>query len=78
MTLTRRHALLATAALAAAPGGARAQAKPNIAVRIDRDVEVLDPAFRSGLQDGNIIRAVFQRCTPCPLAGSWCRTPPPT
>ena len=57
--LSRRQALLATALLAATP--ARAQAKPSIAVRIDRDVEVLDPAFRSGLQDGNIIRAVFQR-----------------
>ena len=61
MNLSRRHALLATAALAAGPGGARAQPKPSIAVRIDRDVEVLDPAFRSGLQDGNIVRAITQR-----------------
>ena len=57
---TRRATLLGTAAaLLAHP--AMAQAKPSIAVRIDRDVEVLDPAFRTGLQDGNIIRALFQR-----------------
>jgi peptide/nickel transport system substrate-binding protein len=63
--LTRRHALLAAASITTLPGvtQAQAQAQPKtaIAVRIDRDVEVLDPAFRSGLQDGNIIRAVFQR-----------------
>ena len=58
---TRRGALLGGAALVASGGGARAQAKAAIAVRIERDVEVLDPAFRSGLQDGNIVRAVFQR-----------------
>lgn len=61
MTLSRRAALLATASLVAATGTASAQAKASIAVRIDRDAEVLDPAFRSGLQDGNICRAVFQR-----------------
>ena len=58
--ITRRTALLAaTAAAAARP--AWAQGKAAIAVRVDRDIEVLDPAFRSGLQDGNIIRAIFQR-----------------
>ena len=63
MTLTRRTTLLASAAAAATaairPAGA--QAKIAIAVRIDRDVEVIDPAFRTGLQDGNIVRAIFQR-----------------
>lgn len=58
--IARRTALLATAATIAA-SAARAQPKPGIAVRIDRDVEVIDPAFRSGLQDGNVIRAIFQR-----------------
>ena len=61
--IDRRTALLGTALLAA-PLAARAQPaapKTSIAVRIDRDAEVLDPAFRSGLQDGNICRAVFQR-----------------
>lgn len=57
---TRRQALLAAAATLAA-GPATAQPRTNIAVRIDRDVEVLDPAFRTGLQDGNIIRAITQR-----------------
>ena len=58
--IPRRASLLGAASLLAATT-ARAQAKAAIAVRIDRDVEVLDPAFRSGLQDGNIARAVFQR-----------------
>ncbi len=58
--ITRRTALLASA-IAALARPAAAQARPAIAVRIDRDVEVLDPAFRSGLQDGNIIRAIYQR-----------------
>jgi peptide/nickel transport system substrate-binding protein len=57
-----RRALLATTAAALARGTpAAAQGREAIAVRIDRDAEVLDPAFRSGLQDGNIIRAVFQK-----------------
>ena len=59
-TITRRTALLAAAATGLA-FPAEAQARPAIAVRIDRDVEVLDPAFRTGLQDGNIVRAIFQR-----------------
>ena len=58
--VSRRASLLGAATLLAA-SRARAQPKAAIAVRIDRDVEVLDPAFRSGLQDGNIVRAVFQR-----------------
>ena len=62
MPTTRRRLIAGTAALAALPHGtAHAQAKTAISVRIDRDVEVLDPAFRSGLQDGNIVRAITQR-----------------
>ena len=64
MTTTRR-ALLAsasfTAIAAALPGSAQAQAKATLTVRVDRDADVLDPAFRSGVNEGNIIRAVFQR-----------------
>ena len=60
-TVSRRATLLGAAATLAASGTARAQAHPKYAIRIDRDVEVIDPAFRSGLQDGNIIRAIFQR-----------------
>jgi peptide/nickel transport system substrate-binding protein len=64
MTPTRR-ALLATASFSAIsamlPGSARAQAKNSITVRVDRDADALDPAFRTGVNEGNIIRAVFQR-----------------
>jgi len=59
MTPTRRTLLGGAAALAIAPS-ARAQ-QAGISVRVDRDFEVLDPAFRSGLQDGNIVRAITQR-----------------
>ena len=46
----------------AAPPAATAQGpRPAIAVRLDRQPEVLDPAFRTGLQDGNIVRAIGQR-----------------
>ena len=65
MTVTRRHALLGTAALLASASahaqGTGGSEHPAVAVRIDRDVEVLDPAFRTGLQDGNIVRAIYQR-----------------
>ena len=63
MIPTRRHLLGATAGLALAGSGrAGAQApRTAISVRVDRDFEVLDPAFRSGLQDGNIVRAITQR-----------------
>ena len=65
MPMPRRHAILGTAALAALPRrSAQAQAggvRSAISVRVDRDLEVLDPAFRTGLQDGNIVRAITQR-----------------
>ena len=63
-TVPRRAVLAGAAALSAVPGRAaqaQAQAYTAISVRIDRDVEVLDPAFRTGLQDGNIVRAITQR-----------------
>jgi len=60
---TRRGFLAGSAAGVLALTNERllAQAKSSIAVRLDRDPEVLDPAFRSGLQDGNIIRSVYQK-----------------
>jgi peptide/nickel transport system substrate-binding protein len=42
-------------------GPAFAQAKTSIVVRIDRDIANLDPHFRAGPMDGNVIRSVFQR-----------------
>jgi peptide/nickel transport system substrate-binding protein len=59
--ITRRSVLLGPAVVALPTTSVHAQPRVSIAVRTERDVEVLDPAFRSGLQDGNIIRAVFQR-----------------
>jgi peptide/nickel transport system substrate-binding protein len=64
MRVTRRTFLAGTAAagtLGLANERVHAQAKNTIAVRLDRDPEVLDPAFRSGLQDGNVIRSVYQK-----------------
>ena len=59
MSPTRRDLLAGAALLAARP--AFAQSPSAISVRVDRDFEVLDPAFRTGLQDGNIVRAITQR-----------------
>jgi peptide/nickel transport system substrate-binding protein len=64
--ISRRDLLAGTAALGAAslagPGGtAQAQAKTSIAVRIERDINVLDPAFRTGPQDANVFKCVYQR-----------------
>ena len=61
MPITRRQALLATGALLAARHARAQSTHPHYAARIDRDLEVLDPAFRTGLQDGNVIRAIYQR-----------------
>ena len=55
-----RRTLLGAVAAAALVRPAHAQAA-SISVRVDRDFEVLDPAFRTGLQDGNIVRAITQR-----------------
>jgi peptide/nickel transport system substrate-binding protein len=66
--VSRRELLAGTAAAGLAgtlPLGnaAQAQAAPrtNITVRIDRDLEVLDPSARTGPWDGNVVRTVFQR-----------------
>jgi peptide/nickel transport system substrate-binding protein len=40
---------------------AQGAAKTSINVRVDRDLDVLDPGYRTGPMDGNVIRAVFQR-----------------
>ena len=61
MRPTRRTLLGGAAALALSPRAQAAPAPGTIAVRVDRDFEVLDPAFRTGLQDGNIVRAITQR-----------------
>ncbi len=64
----RRRLLAGTAAagLAGLAGPARqagAQSAPrqNIAVRVERDPEIIDPGYRTGPHDGNIIRVVYQR-----------------
>jgi len=66
--IDRRRLLAGTAAIGAAglagvAPGAQAQTAPrsNIAVRVERDPEVIDPGFRTGPHDGNIIRVVYQR-----------------
>ena len=63
ITSTRRTVLAGLAGTLAAPHVARAQASPRTSytLRIDRDVEQLDPAFRSSPQDGSVIWAVFQK-----------------
>lgn len=66
--LSRRDVLTTGAALAGASGlslpfGALAQAGPrnNIVVRVDREFDSIDPSFRRGPVEGNVMRAVFQR-----------------
>lgn len=69
MTLRpNRRELLAGTAAAALAGSfgateASAQSGPrsNISVRIERDPEGFDPAFRAGPHEGNLIRAMYQR-----------------
>lgn len=61
-----RRRFLATAAATAGAATVlgmpvMAQTPTSLTVRIDRDLTVLDPAFRGGPNDGNIIRVVFQR-----------------
>ncbi len=43
--------------LAQSGGGPR----PSITVRVDREFDSLDPAYRRGPAEGNVMRAVFQR-----------------
>jgi len=35
--------------------------KPSITVRVDREFDSLDPAYRRGPAEGNVMRAIFQR-----------------
>lgn len=65
--INRRQAMAGTAALGLAGlleqgQGAFAQSAPrkNIAVRVERDPEVIDPSDRKGPHDGNICRVVYQ------------------
>lgn len=60
----RRGFLAAAASLAALSGlpiSAFAQVKSGLTVRIERDLAILDPAFRSGPHEGNVLRCVMQR-----------------
>jgi peptide/nickel transport system substrate-binding protein len=63
--LSRRHFVGGAAALSAlAPLGivpAFSQEHQSFIARVDRDVENLDPAFRTSLTDSNVIRVVYQR-----------------
>jgi peptide/nickel transport system substrate-binding protein len=63
---SRRDMMAGTSAIGIASLGgssipALAQAKTSIAVRIERDIGSLDPAFRTGPQDANIFKSVYQR-----------------
>lgn len=67
LEINRRDLLAGTAALglaglAGTRDQASAQERPrrNIAVRVERDPEVIDPIERKGPHDGNICRVVFQ------------------
>lgn len=61
-TLMTGAAGLTLSAILDARFSAQAQgAKTSIAVRIDRDLASLDPGYRTGPMDGNVIRCVFQR-----------------
>jgi len=72
--MSRRAFLGASAVtLSAATSGltpALAQQKTTLSVRIDRDIASLDPAFRGGAHDANVIRAVFQRLAALKVDGS--------
>lgn len=63
--ITRRSLLSGSAATAAlALAGTRpsfAQDKKNIVVRVAKGAEVLDPHYRTGNVDGNVIRSIFQK-----------------
>ncbi len=57
--LSRRTVLQAAAALPLAGRAARAQSTPSrLTLRIERDIQTLDPAERTGAIEGNVIRAV--------------------
>jgi peptide/nickel transport system substrate-binding protein len=61
---SRRGVMAGTSALGLASLGglsARAQSKTSLSIRIERDIGSLDPAFRTGPQDANIFKSVYQR-----------------
>ena len=65
-TISRRSILKGTAALAGASasfGGIRRAraARERLVIRQERDIQNLDPAFRIGVVEGNVMRAVYQR-----------------
>lgn len=64
-SLTRRSLLSASAATAALLlAGARplfAQGKSKLVLRVSKSAEVLDPHYRTGQVDGNVIRSIFQK-----------------
>ena len=64
--VSRRRFLAGTATAALGTAAdmrhpAHAQARDNIAVRVDLEPQILDPAFRTTPGDGNICGVVFQR-----------------
>jgi len=64
IAMTRRQLLATTAGLAGAAllgGSASAEApKTQIAVRVRRDISVIDPAFRTGLEDAQVIQRALR------------------
>ena len=66
-TLTRRKLLQSTASLGAISltmlGGRAFAAGRNVVVRIDRDMRNLDPAYRVGAVEGNILTATMRGLT---------------
>jgi peptide/nickel transport system substrate-binding protein len=56
-----RRALLAASAVTALSPAVRAQPRGRITVRIDRELAVLDPAYRTSPWEGNVARTVCQR-----------------
>ena len=65
--MTRRRLLQGSAAIGAtalpflSQRAAFAQARDSVVVRVDRDIQNLDPARRIGTEEGNILRAVQRR-----------------
>ena len=62
--ISRRAALIGALGMSTAVAMSRiawAQEGASFSARIDKDVENLDPPFRTGAVDGNVIRSVFQR-----------------
>ncbi len=73
--LNRRVFIAGTAGVALGSAlDVRAQTgpRPNINVRVDREFASIDPAFRRGPVEGNVMRAIFQRLvTPKPNSADY-------